>query len=223
MNDLTEKEIDVTQLEITESGLFSFQGFPVTIYLKELGKRSSTLKKNISQSAKFHLTPCSTIGDPRSSKRVQRYIATTRIDGLFPVLGTTQEGELEEVEVKLQVCRACLAKLNYKDYNDCDAETQDQIAHRFNIEELLSQFQKIETANIPVEVKTVPTDAIVELAVTQSAIVETPSVESLPATSPATEIDTPVEKTATPKAEFTLLTNIFILQALLERLKKLLF
>ncbi|OQW94654.1 MAG: hypothetical protein BWK79_05145 [Beggiatoa sp. IS2] len=247
MNDMT-KDIDVTQLEVTESGLFSFQGSPATIYLKESGKRSSTLKKNVDQSAKFHVSPCPTIGDPRSSKRLQRYVATTRTDGFFPVLGTTSTGEVEEVAVKLQVCRACLAKLNYKSYNSCDDETQDELADRFDIKELFNQYPIVPAESdaatvIPAVVETTvpnfeselaPVASIAEpIAVTKPVAVEIHfsesqqpllSQQSEPLPLVTTQKEN-LEKKDKPvaKIESTILTNIYVLQALLKRLTRLFF
>lgn len=262
MNHLTTKDIDVTQLEVTELGLFAFEGSPAIVYLKESGKRANTLRKNVNQSAKFHVVSCPTIGDPRSSKRSQRYIATTRTDGFFPVLGTTQEGELEEVEVRLEVCRACLTKLDYKNYNSLDVEIQDQLATHFDLNELFNQYPIVATPTKTVETILVQTPEIasviseispevmapavataevktgevekIEPAIVQvePLIVKPTAVEICPlATTQNAEKTQLVPQKASsenqdaplPQIEFTILTNIYLLQALLKRLTKLFF
>ncbi len=253
MNHLTTKDINVTQLEVTELGLFVFQGSPAVIYLKESGKRANTLRKNVNQSAKFHVVSCPTIGDPRSSKRSQRYVATTRTDGFFPVLGTTQEeGELEEVEVKLEVCRACLTKLDYKNYNSLDVEIQDQLATHFDLSELFNQYPIVPTKAVetiivetPVVAPIVP-DVSPEVTVPAVATAEVEKVEppiakveplivkpiavetrlpELPQNAELVPQKANLEKQdePSPQIEFTILTNIYLLQALLKRFTKLFF
>jgi hypothetical protein len=259
MNHLT-KDIDVTQLEVTELGLFAFEGSPAIVYLKESGKRANTLRKNVNQSAKFHVVSCPTIGDPRSSKRSQRYIATTRTDGFFAVLGTTQEGELEEVEVRLEVCRACLTKLDYKNYNSLDVEIQDQLATHFDLNELFNQYPIVATPTKVVETIIVQTPEIASIVPEVSSEVMTPAVataevktvevekieppvaesliikpvvvetRSLASTQNAENTELVPQKASSekqdaplPQVEFTILTNIYLLQALLKRFTKLFF
>ncbi|EOD77075.1 hypothetical protein D515_04695 [Grimontia indica] len=94
------KDVELKDVEI-ESGLLSYQGRHVTLYIKANGI-----------SARFHVSDCSTLQSMRSSGRFERYVVTNNTSGEFSV--DTQHGEKK---ARLKVCQNCLRKLNYKGCN----------------------------------------------------------------------------------------------------------
>lgn len=129
------EEIEVSYVEMTESGLFFYQDQQLVIYIKNTAKKIALLKAQPEKANKFHLTNCTTIGNVLHSHSVlQRFIATARNDGLFHVTGFTETGELKECLLRLKVCRSCLFKLNYKKYAERDKYAQDNIVSNFDIQ-----------------------------------------------------------------------------------------
>ncbi|MBW8190303.1 HNH endonuclease [Neiella marina] len=96
----TGKDVELSDIDV-DSGLLSYKGRNVTLYIKANGS-----------SAKFHIADCSTLQSMRASGRFERYVVTNDTSGEF-LIGY---GESER-KAKLKVCQNCLRKLNYKGCN----------------------------------------------------------------------------------------------------------
>ncbi len=87
-----------------DTGLLGIHGTNCCIYIKnqrqyyDLEKRTSNYK--------FHLCECSTIQSMIRGGRKQRYVATTRDDGWFPV-NAQSEYRVTECWLKLELCENC--------------------------------------------------------------------------------------------------------------------
>lgn len=133
------EEIEISRIEMTETGLFFYQGQQLVLYIKDSGKKIEMLEYCAEQAHKFHLTNCTTIGNTLHNRRIlQRFIATARDDGFFYVNGLTEEGETREYLIKLNVCRSCLIKLNYRKYCESDKRTQNTLVETFSIQDFFA-------------------------------------------------------------------------------------
>lgn len=147
--------IDINQVDIANTGIFTYQGQPVIMYVKDVRKKMKVLAQHTQQLPKFHLTDCITVAnDRRKPERYQRYAISTQTDNLFPLYTLTNEGEIAEAVMKLSVCRSCLSKLGYQSYDSHDKATQDQIVAEFSITAFFAQHSTPETATAPVRVIT---------------------------------------------------------------------
>lgn len=135
------EELEISQVELTEKGLFFYQEHQLVLYIKDTRKRTKILKQNPEQANRFHLTNCTTIGDIKKPWVKQRFVATARTDGLFYVYGLADNGELIELLAKLKVCRSCLFKLNYKTYCTSDKLVQEFIVESFDIKRFFEECQ----------------------------------------------------------------------------------
>ena len=115
------KDVELKDVEV-ESGLLSYKGRHVTLYIKANGS-----------SARFHISDCSTLQSMRLNGRFERYVVTNNTSGEFVV--DTSYGE---TKARLKVCKNCLRKLNYK---GCNTTTQiDPIVQHFNMVEFFSTY-----------------------------------------------------------------------------------
>ncbi|MCD9530866.1 HNH endonuclease [Photobacterium carnosum] len=115
------KDVELKDVEI-ESGLLSYQGRHVSLYIKANGSN-----------ARFHVSDCSTLQSMRSSGRFERYVVTNNISGEFII--DTNYGE---TKARLKVCQNCLRKLNYR---GCNTATQiHPIVQNFNMAEFFATY-----------------------------------------------------------------------------------
>jgi len=66
-----------------------------------------------------------------------KYVVSQRKDGYFKLNKILENGEVKVVKEKLTVCKKCLEKLNYKNYNSKLQRTKDYLARNFNLKEFL--------------------------------------------------------------------------------------
>jgi len=128
---------------VTDNKLFVFRGFHVLVYIRDqYVKRHSKPFEY-----KFHICSCKTIEEMMKANRFERYVVSTRNDGMFVIntyeIETHNRIEKEKV-VRLNVCKNCLKELKYKGYRDHHRDRQ--IHKSFSIDEFFkkyaSQFKK---------------------------------------------------------------------------------
>jgi hypothetical protein len=109
-------EIKLTELEQGPSGLLSYQGMQVLLYIPDQGTSiTAVLAGNREVGKKFHIAHCEALIEMKRKNRFERYIATSGTSGSFEVQGIDpmHRSEISGV-AKLYVCKFCLNKLNYR-------------------------------------------------------------------------------------------------------------
>ena len=93
---------------------------------------------------KYHLTKCATMSMMQGLGRLKRYVKTNRKDGLFPIKRRTFFGRIEEDIVKLNVCKNCLAKVNWQNYGRLrwNPWKAQKIYHNFSLRNFLESEYK---------------------------------------------------------------------------------
>ncbi|GEA51412.1 hypothetical protein VIN01S_22160 [Vibrio inusitatus NBRC 102082] len=115
------KDVELKDVEL-ESGLLSYKGRHVTLYIKANGP-----------SARFHISDCKTLQGMRASGRFERYVVTNQTSGEFVV-----DSVRGETQAKLKVCQNCLRKLNYKGCNS--GNSISEIVQRFDMKEFFATY-----------------------------------------------------------------------------------
>lgn len=90
------------------------------------------IEKNPSLGNKYHLTDCDKINKMKEENRFHRYMADNNSSGFFKIFDCYGE----EKPVRLNVCKYCLKKLNYKNYNS----NRDSVFNNFNLEEFFNYY-----------------------------------------------------------------------------------
>ncbi|MBD3409421.1 MAG: hypothetical protein GF419_04375 [Ignavibacteriales bacterium] len=121
-------DVKIEELEKGKSGEYVFNGQKVLVYIRE---------QYAGIAYKFHLCECKTISGFIARNRYERYVVSTRTDGLFNVINR-RSGEEIEKEIEMEVCMNCLSEINYKGYKN-DYYKRNNIYKNFSLSDYLSK------------------------------------------------------------------------------------
>ena len=130
-------EVNFEDIEF-DTGLASYQGRQVLLYIKDHGSRVLTALEDGSRGNKFHIADCVTLDDMRKRGRFERYVVTNNLTESFPVSGIVWEtNQIVEGETQLKVCKNCLNHLNYKGYK---TKPKGPIFHAFSLADFFDTY-----------------------------------------------------------------------------------
>lgn len=129
--------VNFDDIVFNEEGISTYRGRIVLFYMQ-------TQQAYYGSGYKFHFTRCQTISQAFNENRHKKYVVTTRTDGFFDVF-INHGYYTEEKEIRLEPCKNCLKKINYKGYKSADYAKKRKIYNEFNLDELLDT--KIITTN----------------------------------------------------------------------------
>lgn len=98
----TGKDVSMDELFIIDD-VFTYDGIPVVLYIKDHSFGSIL---DIKHRRKVHLINCGTIQEMKANGRFNRYVSTTRTDGIYKI----SKGS-SEYEKSLDVCKNCIQKV----------------------------------------------------------------------------------------------------------------
>jgi hypothetical protein len=135
-------EIELDEIEASKDGLLTYMGQKVMLYIKDTRQDKHTLLNDPSSSRRFHVADkCKTLENMRADNRYDRYVVTTRMDGLFMVDAMSMnDGTVDEIEAPLKVCKNCLKALDYKGYANTGYAGQKTIWSQFVIDTFFDEF-----------------------------------------------------------------------------------
>lgn len=122
-----EVEVEVSEIK-TKNGVFVYKDRQVLVYIRD--QHANYYSKGY----KFHLTDCNTISQAFKNKRNSRYVVSLNTEGIFNI-NLINYGEIvkEGLKEKLNVCKNCLEKTNYKNYKAQPYEAKNLIYNEFVI------------------------------------------------------------------------------------------
>lgn len=111
LRELSDTELNKSINQLKDDELLSIKGFKCCAYIKSYREVYDVKEKR----PKFHLFNCKTIGKQIAEERSDRYVLTTRVDGLFPVIVQhtvrvnefDSHEEIDEKEEALELCGNC--------------------------------------------------------------------------------------------------------------------
>ncbi len=108
------REVRLEDLE-TVSGLLAYEGRQVLLYIPDQGNKiEKVLAGDKDAGKKFHVAYCDVLENMKNSGRLERYIATTNVSGIFDLAGIDSYRKKVDGKASLYVCQVCLNMLNYK-------------------------------------------------------------------------------------------------------------
>ncbi|WP_289283858.1 MULTISPECIES: hypothetical protein [unclassified Methylophaga] len=135
------KSITLDELD-TSQGILSVEGRQVLLFIPDQSFRISEVIEDPSKGRKFHVADCKTLKSMRQKNRFDRYSVTNNLSGLFRVFGTEQiTGKDVDDEVELEVCKNCLAFLNYENYRNSSSKWK--IFSNFTIDDFFSTYSTV--------------------------------------------------------------------------------
>jgi hypothetical protein len=136
-------EVGLEDVVPLASGVLTYAetGRPVVLYIKSPRKDADFLRTVPSPGPRFHIAECATLNDMRGKNRFERYVVTDNRSGIFKVhpYDSAIQSDLDEIEVKLSVCRNCLKKLNHHSYNEASAAERNRIVESFDLDAHLTR------------------------------------------------------------------------------------
>lgn len=138
---LSEKGIEVDLGELDSLGyLLTYKGRQVLLYIPDHGTQINDVLSGDNEGKKFHVAHCRTLEQMRMTQRFERYVATTKLDGVFSVTGMDKWRSVEvQGEARLLVCKNCLSKLNYKQ-SKLSPSLRNRVRDEFDISEFFETY-----------------------------------------------------------------------------------
>lgn len=134
--DVGEVEVKIEDLKIVDDGTFELFEKKVLVYI-----RDQIIDTKFEY--KFHISNCITLSHAINNKKYDRYVASINTDGKFLVNLISNNKIVEENKiVELKICKNCLSRLNYKNYNNVSQSQRISIYNNFSIDEFFKTYQK---------------------------------------------------------------------------------
>tara|TARA_R110000765_G_scaffold180279_1_gene286169 strand:+ start:1521 stop:2663 length:1143 start_codon:yes stop_codon:yes gene_type:complete len=111
-------EVNFEDIEF-DTGLASYQGRQVLLYIKDhsYSNRIYSALEDGSKGNKFHVADCRKLDEMRKKGKLERYVVTNKLDGLFTITGKdSTNNDFIEGEANLDVCQFCLEIINYQKF-----------------------------------------------------------------------------------------------------------
>ena len=128
--------IDVGWEDLTHisNGTFAYKGNRVLLYIRDVTQYGNQVPQ-----PKYHLLTCTTIDRMHNNGRAQRYVVSTRTDGIFRVNVTSHMGRRGE-ELRLKVCKNCVAQLDFDSYTRMNGANRQAYVDRFMPEHFFAKY-----------------------------------------------------------------------------------
>jgi hypothetical protein len=129
-------DVELDDIKFLNDGSIAYKNRRVLLYIRDWRQHG-----RYESYPKFHITNCQTLEEMTARGRFQRYVVSTRTDGIFNYnlidsnrLKTEKEGELD-------VCKNCLKALNYNNYRDeITREERTKAFKMFDLDEFFIRF-----------------------------------------------------------------------------------
>jgi hypothetical protein len=110
-------EIPLDQVRVLDDGTLAYKDSRVVLYIRDVTQhRKHVLTEQ--DMPRFHISDCKKLEEMRRNKRFERYVVSTREDGLFVL--NTKHGESREYRQsteRLKICQFCLGKMEWERFS----------------------------------------------------------------------------------------------------------
>jgi len=137
-------EIDsLDSIDELEDGTLAFKDTRVLLYIRDVNVLSGRYSQTKTL-PKFHVSWCSTLKKMKANRRFDRYVLSTRTDGVFEIRKTGKYSTSTVVSNEsLDVCKNCLDKLSYQGYrNGPGRDNNQEIFKRFSLKDFFWVYPK---------------------------------------------------------------------------------
>ena len=129
----------------------------LVVYVKKQYVNLNESSHNKTESTyKFHIAYCKTIKEFVENGFKHRFTLSRNKTGIFEVIdyniASNPAKLIGTFNKKMKVCRNCLSEINYKNFNSCSREIQDNIVNNFSLEEFFKEYD-VNYIYIPDDIK----------------------------------------------------------------------
>lgn len=130
--------VSIDDVEESDSGPLQYKGEQVLLYIQDHGGSVEKALADGSLGKKYHLTFCQALERMKTIGRFERYVVTDDTSGVFHISGLMYPSKRpKEGSADLKVCKYCLSKLNYNDYNS----NKGAVFKEFSIKDFFSKYK----------------------------------------------------------------------------------
>lgn len=147
LKDLQTKGIDVLleDIEFNTDGTLEYNGSKVILYIRDAFVDPDFYHRFKRAQNKYHVAQCQTIQGFIRTGQINRYVVSTRTDGVFLVnlFNSKNRSEIlvDDFESELDVCKNCLKELNYNGYKGGNKDIKTKVFDSFNIDEFFEKYK----------------------------------------------------------------------------------
>jgi len=126
-----------------EDGTLAFKDTRVLLYIRDVNVSSGRYSQTKTL-PKFHVSWCSTLKKMKANRRFDRYVLSTRTDGVFEIRKTGKySASTVSSNEPLDVCKNCLDKLNYQGYrNGAGWDNNKKVFEKFSLRDFFGIYPK---------------------------------------------------------------------------------
>lgn len=130
------KDVLIDEIVVLENGTLSYKESRVLVYIRDISQFQNWLPR-------FHIADCKTLQQRQQQNAFNRYVVTTRDDGLFAVNLTGNGGQVTRKTLQLDVCQNCLDKLRVDGFSlNLPRRRRLMIVSQFSIRHFFERFPK---------------------------------------------------------------------------------
>jgi 5-methylcytosine-specific restriction endonuclease McrA len=130
-------DIALEDLRILGDGTLAYKDTRVLLYIRDV-----TVMGDTEPEPRFHLSNCTTLQQMREQRRFNRYVVSTRLDGIFN-LNIIRGHKTSKTLVPLCVCQNCLGFLKFNGFRNYWGRSQRVKAVRaFTLDEFFRKYPK---------------------------------------------------------------------------------
>ena len=132
----TGQDVDINEVDFSDDGTFLFQGRRVILHIRDVRSYGHELTM-----PKYHLANCKTLQQMWETNRSERYVVSTRQDGVFQ-LKTSEDGGSSWIdrEKVLDVCKNCLTTLNWDLYKSTSKNQRIIVFNDFKLKTFFDRY-----------------------------------------------------------------------------------
>lgn len=120
------------------AGPLEYDGEQVLLYIQDHGGKVENTLQNGKNGNKYHVSFCTALERMKTVGRFERYVITNNTSGVFHISGFKYPSkEPLEGSANLNVCKYCLSKLNYNNYNS----NKGAVFKAFSLEEFFERYK----------------------------------------------------------------------------------
>jgi len=126
-----------------EDGTLAYKDTRILLYIRDINVSNGRYSQG-SNLPKFHVSWCKTLNHMHEDKRFDRYVLSTRTDGIFEIRKTGKySNDVTTTNESLDVCKNCLDKLHFEGYSHGSNKIRnDQIFRTFTINKFFEKFPR---------------------------------------------------------------------------------
>ncbi|WP_180168582.1 HNH endonuclease [Acinetobacter sp. YH01003] len=134
-----EPESNFEEIEVKQNGLLYYKGVLISLNIKDVNQ--TTGEENL---PKLHISFCKALHNMKAAGRFKRYITSCKTTSFRKIRFVSESyvNSLKIVDCKLDVCKYCLEKIQWKQYTKTMSHEEKQfIVENFDLKEFYQTFE----------------------------------------------------------------------------------